>query len=352
MKISLPKKKSYSLDELPEYLAKTYQLDLSHDDLIVYARENKLKTCIRLEGNAKGLYSVGRIKLDEQNLIPVCYPPTAVFFNSTIKKSFLPHDLHLEDEYACFGARTSLVDAIYKEIQEGNLDYYSATMKAKTNINEFIEQSVYFPEYEYQLLLMPEKFSFSFSANFYLPRDVYNTSTSLLNTHMISIDFTDDIFYLLGNTNKENIFINLAISTGTGIVQPIGVHFKDIEVLHSDLMDFLGITSEIQDKDEISLLKEEIKQLRAKLEEKQNTIDSPDAIEAKGRISLPQKQLFALLVKKCYSGMDSRNKLFEVINADLKEQGIRNTEIKADTFYKLIDESVDFTKSIFPPKKS
>lgn len=268
MKISLPKKKSYSLDELPEYLAKTYQLDLSHGDLIVYARENKLRTCIRLEGNAKGLYSVGRIKLDEQNLIPICYPPTAVFFNSTVKKSFLPHDLHLEDENACLGARVSLIDAIYKEIQEGNLDYYSATMKAKTNINEFIERSVYIPEYEYQLLLIPEKFSFSFSANFYLPRDVYNISTSLLNNHMISIDFTDDAFYLLGNTNKENIFINLAISTG--IARPIGVHFKDIEVLNSDLMNFLGISENVEEN--TSQLHQQLEQLETELNKKDEEI--------------------------------------------------------------------------------
>ncbi|MCK3656567.1 hypothetical protein A4G19_12720 [Pasteurellaceae bacterium Macca] len=264
MKVSLPKKRAYSLDELPEYLAKTYQLDLSYDDLIVYARENKLRTCIRLEGNAKGLYSVGRIKLDEQNLIPVCYPPTSVFFNSTVKKSFLPNDLHLEDANAILGARVSLVDSIYKEIQQGNLDYNSAIMKAKTNINEFIEQSFIFPKYEYQLLLMPEKFSFVFSANFYLPRDVYNTSTSLLNDHIISIDFADDSFYLLENTNKENIFINLAISTG--IVRPIGVHFKDIEILHSDLMRFLGISDET--KNNVEELRKEIDDLKSELVEK------------------------------------------------------------------------------------
>ncbi|WP_032093376.1 MULTISPECIES: hypothetical protein [Pasteurellaceae] len=268
MKISLPKKKSYSLDELPEYLAKTYQLDLSHDDLIVYARENKLKTCIRLEGNAKGLYSVGRIKLDEQNLIPVCYPPTAVFFNSTIKKSFLPHDLHLEDEYACFGARVPLINAIYKEIQDDNLDFYSATRKAKTNINEFIEKSDYAPEYEYQLSLIPQKFSFSFSADFYLPRDIYNTSTRLLDSHIISIDFTDDYLYLLGNTNKENIFINLAINTR--IAQPIGVHFKDIEILHRDLMEFLGISEDPENN--IDELHKEIDNLKVELAEKNNQI--------------------------------------------------------------------------------
>ncbi|OOF87806.1 hypothetical protein [Rodentibacter ratti] len=332
MKISLPKKKSYSLDELPEYLAKTYQVDLSHDDLIVYARENKLRTSIRLEGNAKGLYSVGRIKLGEQNLIPVCYPPTAIFFNSVVKKSFLPHDLHLEDENACFGARVSLFDAIYKEIQQGNLDYYSATMKAKTNINEFIEQSVYFPEYEYQLLLMPEKFSFSFSANFYLPRGIYNTSTSLLNAHMISIDFTDDTFYLLGNTNKENIFVNLAISTG--IAQPIGVHFKDIEILHDDLMEFLGISEEPENN--IGELHQEIDSLKSEL------------IEKEAQITRLRQQLeennFPIMLNKFMENdrlalaIQARKKYWDGYNPDL------NNAPKADATAKEIQEKYNLSK--------
>ena len=97
---------------------------------------------------------------------------------------------------------------------------------------------------------------------------------------------------------------------------------------------------------------EEIKKLKSELEEKQKIIDSLSLTNQSGRISSPQKQLFALLVKKCYPKLDSRNKLFDVINADLKESGIRNTNIAADTFYKLIDESNDIIKAIFPPKKS
>ena len=44
--------------------------------------------------------------------------------------------------------------------------------------------------------------------------------------------------------------------------------------------------------------------------------------------------------------------MFDVINADLKSLEIRNADISADTFYKLIDESNDIIKAIFPPKKS
>lgn len=271
MKVSLPKKNSFSLEELPEYLVKNYQIEITHDDLIAYARENKLKTCIRLEGNSKGLYSVGRIKLDEQNLIPICCPPSAVFFNSIAKKSFLPHDFHIEDDNGdsvYFGARMPLIDAFYQEIQKGNLDFLSATKQVKTNVNEFIEPSTYDPKYEYQLLLMPEQFSFSYSANFYLPKVVYNTSTSLLDSHIISIDFSDNNFYLLVNTNRRNIFINLAINTGNA--EAVGVHFKDIEVLHSDLMDFLGITENVGDSTDDLCKKIEV--LKFELKEKNNQI--------------------------------------------------------------------------------
>lgn len=270
MTILLPKKTSFSLYELPEYLEKTYQVNLTYDDLIRYARDNKLKTCIRLEGNSKGLYSVGRIKLDEQEIIPVCYPPTAVYFNSISKKTFLPHDFHLEDnneDNVFFGARIPIINVFYQEIQKGNLDYFSAAKQVKANISDFIEPS-YLSEYEHQLLLIPEKFSFAYSANFYLPREVYNISTHLLNSHLITIDFTDDSFYLLENTNRKNIFVNLAIKISSA--RAISVHFKDIEVLHSDLMDFLGIDE--KPLENTADLYQQIEKLQAELVEKDSKI--------------------------------------------------------------------------------
>ncbi|WGE65983.1 hypothetical protein NYR76_03205 [Actinobacillus equuli subsp. equuli] len=129
---------------------------------------------------------------------------------------------------------------------------------------------------------------------------------------------------------------------------PLKLDFDSIEISHNDLERFI----DSQEKNDISELQNEIKHLKTELAEKQKIIDSLSLTEARGRISSPQKQLFALLVKKCYPDLDSRNKVFEVINADLKEAGIRNTAIKADTFYKLIDETADYTKMIFPPKKS
>lgn len=69
-----------------------------------------------------------------------------------------------------------------------------------------------------------------------------------------------------------------------------------------------------------------------------------------GRISTPQRALFALLVKKNYMGFDSKNKLFTAINADLQNEGITTKDIKYDTLNKLIDDSLEISKQIFPSK--
>jgi len=126
------------------------------------------------------------------------------------------------------------------------------------------------------------------------------------------------------------------------------INLKDIKISYDDLINLIPSDKSLKCND----LEQEIKKLKSELEEKQKIIDSLSLTNQSGRISSPQKQLFALLVKKCYPKLDSRNKLFDVINADLKESGIRNTNIAADTFYKLIDESNDIIKAIFPPKKS
>ncbi|HDR1195231.1 hypothetical protein M8848_10650 [Pasteurella multocida] len=268
MKVTLPQKDSYSLEELPAYLSKTYNLDVTHDDLITYSRKGKLRTCIQLEGNTKGIYSVGRIEINKENPLQLCTPPTAVFFNSVTQKSFLPNDLHLEDENIFFGARIPIFNAFYKEISSGNTDYKSAVSRVKSDINAFIDESTYIPQYEYQILLDPKAFDYVFSASFYLPESVYNTNSKLLDSHLIQIDFSDDSFYLLENTNRENIFINLALSLHEA--PKIAVHFKQIEVLHSDLMTFLGVSDEPQKN--AAEIHKEIEKLKLELDEKNNKI--------------------------------------------------------------------------------
>ncbi len=147
-------------------------------------------------------------------------------------------------------------------------------------------------------------------------------------------------------TEHSNAYFSFMLSPeNTYCELPISI--DDILILHDDLMDFVGLDSRLTNDP-----KKEIEKLKKEIEEKQKIIDSLRLINPKGRISSPQKQLFALLVKRCYSDIKSRNKLFDVINADLKSLEIRNDDISADTFYKLIDESNDIIKAIFPPKKS
>lgn len=86
----------------------------------------------------------------------------------------------------------------------------------------------------------------------------------------------------------------------------------------------------------------------AELEQKlqQGAGDSEPVLE-KGkvtRISKIQRDIFTLLILKNYQGMESRNALFDVINADLKEQGINNKGASYQTFDNLIDENIRLTK--------
>ena len=76
-----------------------------------------------------------------------------------------------------------------------------------------------------------------------------------------------------------------------------------------------------------------------------------DTIEDTGRVTRPQRLLFSLLVAKNYNDFDTRNSLFEAINLDLKSTGLTTADIKADTFYRLIDDDLPANKEIFPDKQ-
>ncbi|RDE94399.1 hypothetical protein DPW03_11075 [Aggregatibacter aphrophilus] len=79
----------------------------------------------------------------------------------------------------------------------------------------------------------------------------------------------------------------------------------------------------------------------------QSAVDSESVLgNAKAtRISKIQRDIFTLLVLKNYQGLESRNALFDVINADLKEQGINNKGASYQTFDNLIDENIRLTKT-------
>ncbi|MFZ7256997.1 hypothetical protein [Avibacterium avium] len=106
--------------------------------------------------------------------------------------------------------------------------------------------------------------------------------------------------------------------------------------------------SQIENKDSyIKELEARIEQLQQNKNPLNQTIANQDS-----RISQPQRDLFSLLVMNCYPNYQSRNALFEALNADLREKGIRQADIQYPTFDRLIDEKLRINnKSPFPPKQ-
>ncbi|OBX07115.1 hypothetical protein [Gallibacterium genomosp. 3] len=104
-------------------------------------------------------------------------------------------------------------------------------------------------------------------------------------------------------------------------------------------------------------LKNKIHQLELELKELKggSSLDKNNETTTKSkdtRISQAQRDIFALLVTKNYSDLQTRNKLFMAINLDMKENGIRVNEINYSTFNNLIDEDLKVNgKSPFPPKQ-
>lgn len=97
-------------------------------------------------------------------------------------------------------------------------------------------------------------------------------------------------------------------------------------------------------KAELKAQQDRMAELEQKLQ--QGAVDSEPVLEngKATRISKIQRDIFTLLILKNYQGMESRNALFDVINADLKEQGINNKGASYQTFDNLIDENIRLTK--------
>lgn len=100
----------------------------------------------------------------------------------------------------------------------------------------------------------------------------------------------------------------------------------------------------------ISELEQQLEELKQKLEQSKQL---PPMEEVKqNRISQPQRDIFTLLVMNNYQNYQSRNSLFEAINAEMKAKGIRASDIKYPTLDNLIDDNLRINKiSPFPPKQ-
>lgn len=103
-------------------------------------------------------------------------------------------------------------------------------------------------------------------------------------------------------------------------------------------------------KQHIAELEQQLEELKQKLEQSKQL---PPMEEVKqNRISQPQRDIFTLLVMNNYQNYQSRNSLFEAINAEMKAKGIRASDIKYPTLDNLIDDNLRINKiSPFPPKQ-
>lgn len=315
---------SYSLNRAIEYLNNDLGYsNLKIDDLIHFIKKEKLTTAFQMEGF---------IQESSAYITSIC--------ENDLKKQIRVNNItiqYTENEYS----RTEPTGLLNSFSQCFKNDFLKITFTH--SLNE--QPAIKFPyahlvkyQNENDCIVFENLHYLTFEGYFRIDNTQYKgNDAEIVNRGYIEItpdfSFFESLSFFENKTTVLTFFANLD--------EPLKLNFDSIQILHSDLEKFIGL----QEKDEIA-------QLKAELAEKQNIIDSLNTAEAKGRISSPQKQLFALLVKKCYSGIKTRNKLFEVINADLKAEGISTNRIATDTFYRLIDEDSDITKAIFPPKKS
>ncbi|MDO9950181.1 hypothetical protein Q7404_06920 [Glaesserella parasuis] len=104
-----------------------------------------------------------------------------------------------------------------------------------------------------------------------------------------------------------------------------------------------------QQTNRIAELEQQLEELKQKLAQ---ATQPPTEEEKQNRISQPQRDIFTLLVMNNYQNYQSRNALFEAINADMKAKGIRASDIKYPTLDNLIDDNLRINKiSPFPPKQ-
>lgn len=312
----------YSLTQAVDFINQKTNSTIKENLLYSYAMEEKIRFLLNIEIKDNQLVKIGRMDTEGFFL----YEDSEVYFKEEVIEYEYQNILSLED-------KLSKMEITSDEILEDSGELYLSYNK-ENKINE----------YKGYIVLHPELLDVFCKES--LPQhSLRNTNYLILDEFNVQNPLEADIFNSFNFTMKypkynedEQLYMK----------HTFRINFSDIKISYDDLIKLTPSGHPLRCDD----LEQEIKKLKSELEEKQKIIDSLSLTNQSGRISSPQKQLFALLVKKCYPKLDSRNKLFDVINADLKESGIRNTNIAADTFYKLIDESNDIIKAIFPPKKS
>lgn len=315
----------YSLSQAVDFINQKTGSMIKENLLYSYAIEEKIKFLIKIKIKNNELIKIGRNDVEGFFIDK----DSELFFKEKSLKNETDGILRLEDSFSTL--EIEKIDGFEKEPDEFGDLYISYD---KNKIRNFSGYVVLYSEL-LDLFVSSSMPDHSLSNTNYIELEGF-TIYSITNS-----DIYNSLYFTMKypGYNEYNQLIK---------ERTFRINLKDIKISYDDLINLIPSDKSLKCND----LEQEIKKLKSELEEKQKIIDSLSLTNQSGRISSPQKQLFALLVKKCYPKLDSRNKLFDVINADLKESGIRNTNIAVDTFYKLIDESNDIIKAIFPPKKS
>lgn len=147
-----------------------------------------------------------------------------------------------------------------------------------------------------------------------------------------------------------------------GDIETIQIHRDDLTFFVSllNIPSFNGLpeipaNKESEPDKQIAELQARIAELEAENQNLKKPELQPTTENKTQRISQPQRDIFTLLTVKNYPDCQSRNRLFEAINADLRANGITTKDIKYSTLDKLIDENIRTgspIRSPFPPKQS
>lgn len=314
--MELPELEYFTLEKAINFIYEKTNKNLSKSDILEYAINGFFQIGIELEIVDNILFKCGRLRISNTKLS-----------NST-RILHKKENLHDDGKYIYLSDKFNYI-SLFKgtgkiyQIEQDNGLYFTTINDCKVNCTTLIRLE---PYYLKDLRGIIEQNNSICSMDF----EYFSLESLARDEEDIAATF--DFIHV--SPNNETCQLKLATA--------------DLIITREDILMFIGADKKGSREDHIL----EIERLKKEIEEKQKIIDSLSLTNPKGRISSPQKQLFALLVKRCYSDIKSRNKLFDVINADLKSLEIRNADISADTFYKLIDESNDIIKAIFPPKKS
>ena len=312
----------YSLTQAVDFINKKTNSTIKENLLYSYAMEGKIRFLLKIEIKDNQLIKTGRN--DTEGFF--ISKDSELFFRETALKDEKGDYLSLSDKFS------SLEIDKKEPLKADNDDLFLSLDNSKVN------------SFQGYIVLHPKLLEL-FCRDSLPEHSLKNTNYLALNEFTLQTLDDADIFSSFNFVLKYSLYDE---DERLYIKHTFRMNFSDIKIFYDDLIKLTPSGHPLRCDD----LETKIEKLTKEIEEKQKTIDSFSLTSQNGRISSPQKQLFALLVKKCYPKLDSRNKLFDVINADLKDSEIRNTDISADTFYKLIDESNDIIKAIFPPKKS